>query len=128
MGRKITINTLIFIVFLLVKLNAFSQTKISGVVFEESKNGLVGASIIVKDSLVNRIIDYTFTNSKGFYKLNIKEKGVYVFTFSSLGFKPKRVSIKITSTSKEIKLNTILIEKTLELNEVIVQAEKIYGY
>ena len=123
MGRKKIISTLSLILVIFYVSNSFSQTKIKGIIVDENKTPLVAVSVVLQDSLQN-IVNYTYTNSKGFYELPVRKTGVYSLSLSSLGFQNKILPIQITTLQKKYALNAVLKEKAFELNEVIIQADK----
>jgi hypothetical protein len=51
----------------------FSQTKITGIV-KNVKNNIISTSIILKDSINNAILDYTYSTDNGFYEFSTKKK------------------------------------------------------
>lgn len=111
------ITTLIFF-----KKLSFSQTKISGFV-KSNQESIIPVSIILKDSINNSTLDYTYSSDKGKYKLYTEKKGKLTLTFSALGYKTKILKLLIKS-QKEINLDIILEEQPFKLNEIIINTEK----
>jgi hypothetical protein len=123
-GQKIKYFQLFyFYLFLFIfQNNCFTQTKINGIVKDKS-NSLISTSIILKDSINNSIIDYTYSSEKGEYFLTTSKKGKFNLTFSSLGYKVKTISFEITNQTA-ITIDAILEEQPFELNEIIIEADK----
>jgi len=117
-------HLLLFITLLFCQNNYFSQTKtkISGIVNNNEK--LFSVSIILKDSINNSFLDYTYSTDEGNYSLSTLKKGKFNLTFSSLGYRTKNVSFAITNQT-EIKIDAQLKEKPFELNEIIIEADKV---
>lgn len=81
------------------------------------------ANILIKvDSTV--VIVYTYSDESGNYMLETNKKGKFNLFFSALGYETLVIPINITNQSKIIVKNSVLKEKTFELDEVIIQAEK----
>tara|TARA_R110002124_G_scaffold89643_5_gene229205 strand:- start:26573 stop:29236 length:2664 start_codon:yes stop_codon:yes gene_type:complete len=112
-----------YLIFILLIVNySFSQTKISGSV-KDNLNSLFSASVILKDSSLNKIISYTYTNNDAKYLIETNKKGYFNLIFSSLGFESKTIPVKIDDTNKEIKIDVVLKEKPFALDEVVIHAE-----
>jgi len=120
MGGKLN---LILILWLLALSNLFSQTIIKGVVLDENNTPL-SANITLKDSLNKSMLTYTYTNIKGEYTLKVDKIGAYNLNFASLGYERKTIPIEIKAGQKEIKVDIVLEEAPMFLDEVIIQAER----
>ena len=90
-----------FYIFLItIVLNAQKVT-LSGIVKDaESGETLIGAYIILKDSLSKTAPNGTVANPSGFYSITV-EKGTYLLTVSYLGFKTISETITLTSNLKK---------------------------
>ena len=115
------IRLLIIILFLCNSVN--SQTTIKGIVSDLENKPISYANIVLKDSL-GSITSYTYSLENGVYSLSVKETGVFYLSFSSMGFKTKTIIITLKKERKEIVKNVSLQEKSLELDEIIIQTEK----
>jgi TonB-linked SusC/RagA family outer membrane protein len=83
---------LLVMVMLLFYSAAWSQTKtVSGTVYDEGGDPLLGVSIIVKGSQQTKLIG-TVTNFDGNYNLIVNDSDVLVFSF--LGFETKEVEVQ----------------------------------
>ena len=100
-----------------------AQNVIKGVVSSNNSKALYTVSVILKDTLKNTTIAYTFTDSNGNYQLKTDKIGDFVLVFSSLGYATKFVSLQLKSETKLLKINSVLEEKPMNLDEVIIKAE-----
>lgn len=126
MGRrkeKAVKYTALVIVLFFIQFFSYAQTKIVGLATDENNSSLNSISIILKESTNSSIINYTYSDNKGNYILKTSKTGKFNLTFSSLGYESKTVVIEIDGIQKEIKIDAVLKEKSLELDEVIIQAD-----
>ncbi len=110
---------LISVILYLLGFSAQAQTKytISGFVKDaETGEELIGATIIIKELSATG----TSANTYGFYSITIPE-GNHTVIAQFIGFEPKSIAIDLKQNTK---LNFVLSEKTSELGEVVVTAEK----
>ena len=116
--KKSKLPVLIFLLFLFC-LPLFSQNKytISGYV-KDARTGeeLIGAAVIVKEIPSTG----TYTNAYGFFSITIPQ-GNYTITVQFIGYEPKSIQITL---NKNIKQEFTISEKTSELGEVVITAEK----
>ncbi|WP_277922317.1 carboxypeptidase-like regulatory domain-containing protein [Tenacibaculum finnmarkense] len=104
-----------FIVFSTIQL--YSQTKINGVVLNKMNNAISFASVQLVDKQTDLTQNYTTTNEKGVFSLEIPSiKKQYYLKVRLLGYQPK--NIQLTNFNK---LNITLQENTNELEEVVVK-------
>lgn len=101
----------------------YSQTKIFGSI-TDGENTLYSVSIIAKDSLSKSIIDYTYSDDNGNYKIEIDKTGKFNLVFTSLGYESQTVPFILKEKQKELKINVVLKEKIMNLDEVIIEADK----
>jgi len=111
------------IIIILFQILCFSQTTISGSVKDE-KDNVFSASVILKDSLSKSIIDYSYSDNDGNYQLKINKSGKFNLLFASLGYQSKTVPIVLSPNQDSLEIDVILIEKSTNLDEVIVLAER----
>lgn len=102
-----------FFLFAFLLISMVSNSQIKGLVTDENNQPLPLVTV-----LVDNTYNSTTTNEKGFYELNIKQKGKYTIIFQFLGFKTKKVAINIDSFPHD--LNVKLVEEKYTLNEVVV--------
>jgi hypothetical protein len=98
------------------------QVNISGSV-SDSLNPISSATVILKDSLSKSIIAYTYTDDEGIYQLKTNKTGGFNLVVSSLGYEAKTVPLVLNSEQKNLKIDVVLKEKPMDLDEVIIQAE-----
>lgn len=113
---------LIIFIICVLPFFSFSQTAITGSVKDESSN-LYSVSVILKDSLSKSIIAYTYTDDEGIYQLKTNKTGRFNLVVSSLGYEAKTVPLVLNSEQKNLKIDVVLKEKPMDLDEVIIQAE-----
>jgi hypothetical protein len=80
-------------------------------------------SVVVTDSM-NNVIDYTFTDKNGIYKLEIEAIGKFSLSFSHIGHETNILNIQLYETKKIYNVDVTLKNKSILLNEVIIQAER----
>lgn len=113
-----------FTIFALVFLQnvCFSQTTIYGSV-KDSSGSLYSANVILKDSLSKSIIAYTYSENNGNFELKINEFGKFNLVFTSLGYEAKTIPLVLNSEQKELKIDVVLKDKPMDLDEVIIKAD-----
>lgn len=121
-ARKLKLHY--FIIVLFVCKLSFSQTEISGIVSNKYNNTLNSVNVVLKGKANDSIINYCFTNDYREYEISTKSKGNLFLEFSSLGYKKFKVDLFLNGTKQKIIKNITLSEKSLKLNEIIVQATK----
>lgn len=116
------IALLIFVFFFAVP--AFAQTTISGEVLNEKKQPVYNASVMllrVTDSLP---VAYTFTNEKGHYQLVTQSEEAKLL-LAVYGFNLKRQFKEVENKTQTVDFT--VVEEALQLKEVSVKSEKIWG-
>jgi len=96
------------------------QWQISGYLTNKNNEKIEYANVVLKLIDKTDIVTYTITNDKGFFLLNIRNKGRYNLFFSCLGYKSEKVSVELFNEPKKIIQNAILTEDIFELKEVII--------
>ena len=116
------------LVFLIISIffgvQAFAQTTISGEVNNEKKQPVYNASVMllrVTDSLP---MAYTFTNEKGHYQLVTQSEEVKLL-LAVYGFNLKRQFKEVENKTQTVDFT--VVEEALQLKEVSVKSEKIWG-
>ncbi len=111
-----TIGKTLFFVFFIGSANSlFSQTTISGKVTDK-KHPLIAVSITLKDTY-----DGATSDSSGKYSFKTSEKGEFLLTASSVGYKPFEQKIKLDGTGT-LNIDIILKEEVTELSAVVISA------
>ena len=125
--KKITILLLL----LMIPIVTFSQNiKLEGTVKDSLGNPLEMANIIAFKKGTKFLQSYSITNSKGNYKLSLKQHQVYTLKVSYLGFETQSIEISVDSVSKDLKKDIVLKESSESLNEIEITYEmpvKIIG-
>ena len=116
----------LFILFAFVafSLKVIAQTTISGEVHNEKKQPVFNASVMllrVTDSLP---MAYTFTNEKGLYQLVTQSEEAKLL-LAVYGFNLKRQFKEVENKTQTV--NFTVVEEALQLKEVSVKSEKIWG-
>ncbi|MBU2493597.1 MAG: TonB-dependent receptor [Bacteroidetes bacterium] len=123
---------LIIIIFVLLCFNYINaQTNdvtISGFVTDASTGeALIGANILLYSDTVNvnnRPLRGTSTNRYGFYALPKITSGKYFVIYRSLGYKTVVNEFNVTLTSGIVKNNVEMIGEEVQIDEVLVKAQK----
>ncbi|WP_445718199.1 carboxypeptidase-like regulatory domain-containing protein [Flavobacterium sp.] len=119
--RRLNFVTALF-ALLFIQNICFSQTKIFGSI-KDNTNKLYSVSIILKDSLSNSIIAYSYSDVNGNYEIETGKLGKYNLVFSSLGYETKTIPLYITKEQKDYKVDIVLKDKPMDLDEVIIKAD-----
>ncbi|QRR02501.1 TonB-dependent receptor [Dyadobacter sandarakinus] len=108
-----------FSLSLLLSFQSFAQTgKVRGTVLDNTKTGLPGVSVVVKNTSLGTTTDHT-----GAFEISGITDGVYVLSVSSIGFKTKE--IPLTISQNEVDLETVILYAGDEiLREVVVEGER----
>ena len=94
----------VFAIFILVASASNAQVKVSGVVKDSIGEPLEMANVIALNKTTNILDSYGFTDSKGNYKLTLKENTTYSIKASYIGNKTSDVTIntKLVDIVKDI--------------------------
>lgn len=125
MKKKLRIS--IFAIFIFFSLKSYGQITISGKVYSKDSLEIQQASVVLTDITKSKIIDYTFTDIKGLYKLKTTKLGKFNLKFSHIGYSTKSIDFEIVANEYEKSIDIFLLEKTMNLNEVIIQAERPFS-
>lgn len=109
------LKTLILIFFIASSNLLFAQTTISGKVTDK-KNPIIAVSITLKDTY-----DGATTDSSGKYSFKTTEKGDFILTATSVGYKPYEQKITLDGKGA-IVIDIILKEEITELSAVVISA------
>ncbi len=103
------------ILFSLLPVLIFSQTKVSGKVIDNTNQPLPGANVFIKDSY-----DGVSSSEDGLFSFITEEEGDAFLVVSFVGYKTKEESIRLTG--KDINIEIILEEEAKELGAVVISA------
>ena len=112
------------ICMLLVQGMAMANTRISGVVVDDSDaSPLVGVTVVLSDEAGKQVIGVT-TDVDGRFELADVKTGSYVLQCSYVGYEPFAMALK--QVDKRIDLGEIRMKPSSEvLDEVVVEGEKV---
>ena len=113
---KLLILVFLHVIFCL-PLSSQNKYTISGYV-KDARTGeeLIGAAVIIKEIPSTG----TYTNAYGFYSITIPQ-GTYTISAQFIGYEPKSFQVTL---KQNIKQEFTISEKTSELGEVVITAEK----
>jgi hypothetical protein len=117
----------IFAISIVFSFKSFGQITISGKVYSTDSLKIQQASVVLTDIAESKIIDYTFTDIDGLYKLRPTKLGKFNLKFSHIGYSTKSIDFEIVANEYEKKIDVFLLEKTMDLDEVIIQAERPFS-
>tara|TARA_R110001606_G_C15390481_1_gene651494 strand:+ start:1467 stop:4121 length:2655 start_codon:yes stop_codon:yes gene_type:complete len=114
-------NLLVFYFFLLFTSIIFSQNTtitISGAVIDSLQQPITNVTLIAKSKQEKVNIKYAISNSKGYYKLQLKKGVLYNLSISHLSYNAinKEVRFLVNNSNYNIQLNT----RNESLDEVII--------
>ncbi|WP_282086599.1 carboxypeptidase-like regulatory domain-containing protein [Aquimarina algiphila] len=101
----------------------FSQTTITGKISDSTNTGISSVNVLLKNQ-ETFIVAYTYSDKNGEYLLTTDEIGAFNLSFSTLSHETKVIPIKIVNNDNKITRDILLKEMSLELDEIIIQAEK----
>lgn len=123
--RFIKHKYLIFVLLLFYFAKFQGQTHITGLI--ENKNGIPieNASVVIHD-FSNQIIAYNYTNVKGSFSIVIELEinHDYKLLVNSLGYQEYTININSKPDNPIHNLAIILLEKPLELNEIVLKSNQ----
>lgn len=125
MKKKLRIS--IIAIFIFFSSKSFGQIIIRGEVYSKDSLEIQQASVVLTDITKSKIIDYTFTDIDGLYKLQTTVLGKYNLKFNHLGYSTKSINFEIKAKQNDKKIDVLLEEKTLDLDEVIIHAERPFS-
>lgn len=102
----------------------YSQISIIGSVVDYNNKDLNSVSVIIKDKNSQSVLAYTYTDENGNYSLKLNNFSNINIIFSSLGYETKIIPLTLNKQEKEIIVNIVLIEKPMDLDEVVIRAER----
>src|SRR6187549_663219 len=115
MTMRPIIQILVFILLICVSDLLSAQTTIAGKVTDK-KNSLIGVSITLKDTY-----DGATSDSSGKYSFKTSEKGEFILTATSVGYRPFEQTIKLEGKGI-LTIDIVLKEEVTELSAVVISA------
>lgn len=111
---------------LLEKATRQTDYVIQGKVINSSHQPVDYATIIIKKTNSDQIIQSTFTDSAGHFQLKVPQKGDYLIGISSIGTFPLSVSVSLGERQNIIFPDITLMASVSNLKEVVVTEKKAY--
>jgi len=107
--------------FLFFSIFSFSQYTISGKVFDEADNPIIGAIVVINNGKI-----FASTDQFGFYEFkNIQAGGVYTVKVQYIGFEEESQTFTLTNNAE---LNFTLVPNQInQLDKVVVMAMRASG-
>jgi hypothetical protein len=100
-----------------------SQSTIGGLVLDANNKPIPFVNVVVTPIDTEKILQFTISDDNGMFNLEMEKEGNYIVSFSALGYKTHKNSVEIRS-GLQTRLTIVLEEKLLELNEVLIEAER----
>lgn len=122
-------KSVLSILFILCLCNTYTQSQtlqISGNVRDSLSKPLGFASVVVYKGTLSRVVSFGTSNTEGYFELNFKPDTTHYFlTVNMLGYARATEAIQVNLPSpKKIEKDFILKEQNLELNTVVVNADR----
>jgi hypothetical protein len=121
MTKKFTLYWLAIILTIVSQAQNFTQIIKGRVVDQQSKSPIIGATILVSGS--NPLIGST-SDVDGYFRIPNVPIGRQTLIFSSVGYQSKTIPNITVSSGKETIIEVDLIESLIEMNEVVIIADK----
>ncbi|MDT0651555.1 carboxypeptidase-like regulatory domain-containing protein [Autumnicola edwardsiae] len=110
----------LFLISIFVGFASYSQTEISGQIFDDQNEKLSGATVIISKDSVSSILAYGISDTDGKFKIGVKTDSEFLFLkVSYIGFG----TFKQTVQNKAQTLQVKLLPSSESLKEVIVKSE-----
>lgn len=104
---------LLLVIFAVFSINAYSQTAVKGYVLDQKHEPIIGASVGVKSTAIGG-----FTNSEGFFSLQVSDPSAVNLLISMVGYRPQEIVVADAGEP----VTATLVENVNVLNEVVVTA------
>ena len=117
------IKSITRILFLLCfGISSYSQTSLEGKVLDEKKEAIIGATVVLFKSGVQK--SGTTTDIDGNYSISNIDPGTYDVEFSYIGYQTQRIQGVVVFAGKSNRLNAEM-DQGITLNEVVVVDYKV---
>ncbi|MEP4535317.1 MAG: TonB-dependent receptor [Cyclobacteriaceae bacterium] len=121
MKKHLPLFVLLFLAGLSAQSQAFTQTVKGRIIDQQSKRPIVGATVLVKDS---DPLQGSTTDVNGYFRIASVPIGRQTLVFSSVGYQSKTIPNITVSSGKETMLEIDLIESLIQMEEVVIVADK----
>ena len=102
--------------FILLSFCSLASAQITGTITNTKGEPLPFVNILIENTYKG-----TTSNDDGYYELSVSEKKSYTIVYTYLGYKTVKKTVDITSLP--FKIDIILEEESVSLNEVVVASE-----
>ncbi|MBZ9629697.1 carboxypeptidase-like regulatory domain-containing protein [Salegentibacter sp. LM13S] len=110
----------LFLISIFVGFASYSQTEISGQVFDDENENLSGATVMVSKDSVSSILAYGISDTDGKFKIGVKSDSDFLFLkVSYIGFGTFKKTVQNKAQTLEVKL----LPSSESLKEVLVKSE-----
>jgi len=119
--KRLVINFKLLLLFLFIfssNLISAQNSKVSGTVWDESKEGITGATVFLKT-----INQGTVTNAKGQYELDNLPLGEHTLLVTFIGYESQTIEIIVSGS--HIKQDFTLVAKNELLEDILITAGRI---
>ncbi len=116
MERKRLMNFIILVFF--IQSSLAQQKTLSGFVKNTLNTPLENATLIISSKKKESKLQFTTTNNKGYYTINLKESTTYTFTIFYLGYKD--LIEEVVFENKKKTLDFILTPEAFSLDEIVI--------
>lgn len=103
-------------------LNSFSQSKINGIVKNESGEIISSANVVAKDES-NKTLAYTSTSKQGTFVLELETFKTVILYINVIGYEKKSIEITKENFNQNETIQIQLVKKEIEIKEVIIKNE-----
>ncbi len=110
--------------FVLLTQFAFSQTRLTGSIRDEKNNPIPFVNVFIKPANSQAIAGFCQSDEKGAYSLKTNKTGPFHLSFSALSYRTLMVPVELKNEPNEIVTDAFLTFKPLELNEIVVSANR----
>lgn len=100
-----------------------AQNYIKGTIKDTENKPIFSANVVLKDDK-GTIINYTYTDDFGNYKIETKKNGKHLLIASSLGYEQQKSEIVVESENESNNVDFTLVPKETEIKEVIIESKR----
>ncbi|MGK7391225.1 MAG: outer membrane beta-barrel protein [Candidatus Cyclobacteriaceae bacterium M2_1C_046] len=104
--------------------NVTAQIHINGRVKDASGNSIPYANVVLLTMADSSVVNWSVTDIEGIFNLDNVKSGNYLLKTLRIGYEETYTELEITNSSSVSPLTIIIPEKSQQLDEVVVKAEK----
>lgn len=102
----------------------FSQEQLQYKIVDSNKNPIENASIVLKKENEEEVLNYTFSDDKGYFEFQNLTSKKYVIEITAMSFEKKIFVCQSLKKADSKIIEIVLHEQSLELDEVFIQAPR----